>query len=292
MEPETRLTVLFPRSRLYKCARKRIQSDEGELYSVPLDHRLCNLRPHPLSIKLYGNAEPDAALIDSIRQVGIQNPIIVNEDGEILSGNRRYKAYRLLHEEDPRKFSGHLTVRLDGGVSALGDERAVIYNNIQRVKTKGQVAREAAALLRIEKALAAERASAGKKPRVSLHKGRATKIVGEKLGLSERTAEKAAAVADAAENGNVNAIDALAKLDRNEGSISAAFQKIAKPPKDTDAIAANDAAAKSFNGMFKDAGIDGQVSRAKDAGRFHVVLRNLTTEQVEEICERYKERAA
>jgi ParB-like nuclease domain len=291
MEPETRLTVLFPRSRLYKCARKRIQSDEADLYSVPLDHPLCNLRPHPLSIKLYGDSEPDAALIESIRQVGIQNPIIVNEEGEILSGNRRYKAYRLLHEADPRKFSGHLTVRL-GGVGGLDDERAVIYNNIQRVKTKGQIAREAAALLRIEKALAAERASAGKKPRVSLHKGRATKIVGEKLGLSERTAEKAAAVADAAENGNEIAIAALGKLDRNEGSISAAFQKIVKPPKDTDAIAAHDAAAKSFTGMFSDAGIDGQVSRAKDAERFHVVLRNLTAAQVEEICERYKERAA
>jgi ParB-like chromosome segregation protein Spo0J len=243
-----------------------------------------SLSVHPLNEKLYGTLEPDPALVESIRQVGLLSPLVINSQKQILSGTRRWLAAKAIGLETLPKSTFRGT--------AAEEERLIIEANRQRVKTKGQIAREAAALLRIEKTLAAERESAGRNPSVDLHKGRATKIVGETLGLSERTAEKAAAVADAAENGNASAIDALAKLDRNEVSISAAYQRIAKPPKDKDAIAAHDAAAKTFTGRFKDAGIDGEVSRAKDSGKFHIVLRNLTAEQLEEIFRQQKEQAA
>ena len=49
---------------------------------------LDNLQPHPLNARIYGAAEPDQALIQSIEAVGVLNAIIIDQNGRILSGTR------------------------------------------------------------------------------------------------------------------------------------------------------------------------------------------------------------
>jgi ParB-like chromosome segregation protein Spo0J len=57
---------------------------------------LESLKPHPLNAKIYGAAESDQALIQSIEAVGVLNAIIVDQKGRILSGTRRWKACKAL----------------------------------------------------------------------------------------------------------------------------------------------------------------------------------------------------
>jgi hypothetical protein len=67
---------------------------------------LESLKPHPLNAKIYGAAEPDQALIQSIEAVGVLNAIIVDQKGRILSGTRRWKACKALAERHGNeKFS-------------------------------------------------------------------------------------------------------------------------------------------------------------------------------------------
>jgi ParB-like chromosome segregation protein Spo0J len=238
------------------------------------------LQPHPLSVRLYGAPKVDEDLMDSIEREGIHHTIVVDEDGHILSGNRRWRAYAELHAKHPTRFSKHICVRIFYG-SELEKERLVIDGNKQRVKTKGQVAREAAALLRIEKALAAEREKAGKRhPSAEVRKGRASRLVGEELGISEHTVERAAEVVTAAESGNKEAVAALEMLDRNEASFTAAFKRIEKPRKDEKAVAAQEQEAQALTATLKAQGLDAVVQRSKLPGQFHVTVRGLAAEQV------------
>jgi len=57
------------------------------------------IRPSPENEKLYRPVDPDdpevKALADSIREHGVQEPLVVTRDCWIISGHRRYVAARL-----------------------------------------------------------------------------------------------------------------------------------------------------------------------------------------------------
>lgn len=82
---------------------------------------LAGIRPAPENESLYRPVDPDdpdiQALADSIRQHGVQEPIVVSADGYILSGHRRHVAaglaglvevpcrvHPLRREDDPDRF--------------------------------------------------------------------------------------------------------------------------------------------------------------------------------------------
>lgn len=56
--------------------------------------RLANLTIHPYNLEVYG--EPDDGLKDSLEEFGLQHPIIVDGDNQILSGARRFAAAQAL----------------------------------------------------------------------------------------------------------------------------------------------------------------------------------------------------
>src|SRR2546427_8174941 len=70
-----------------------VQGIQWRLFSI---HELTE---HPLNKTIYGDNQPDKELLDSIRNVGVLSPIIVNKDRQILSGTRRWKALKILAEE-------------------------------------------------------------------------------------------------------------------------------------------------------------------------------------------------
>jgi ParB family chromosome partitioning protein len=189
-----------------------------------------NLTPHPLNQRIYGQEKLNSELVSSITNLGILEPLLLNKQRQILSGHRRWAvAAHLKIEQVPViYFTG----------SALEAEQVIIESNRQRVKTKGQVAREAAELMRIEKTLAATRRESalkkGKKtpvpplvrPSEGQTEGRASEIVAQKLGQSKNTVEKEVALVSAAEAGDPKAQEELAKLDRNETSVAKAYGEI------------------------------------------------------------------
>lgn len=63
--------------------------------------RLSSIKPSPENEKLYrpSSDDPDISeLADSIKKHGLQEPIVVTEDGYIVSGHRRYEALRLIEQ--------------------------------------------------------------------------------------------------------------------------------------------------------------------------------------------------
>jgi hypothetical protein len=107
------------------------------------------LRPHPLNARIYGD-DADPALVASVREHGILEPLLVTVDGLVLSGHRRFAAARTC---------GHVTVHavVIDEPDELAQQELLIQANRQRTKSNEQAAREAAALLEIERERAKRR---------------------------------------------------------------------------------------------------------------------------------------
>ncbi len=170
-----------------------------------------SLRAHPLSLEIYRDGvTPD--LLESIREKGIYEPLLVTWEGTVVSGHRRLAcALELDLAEVPTVDTG-LTDPMD-------IEEAVIEANRYREKTEEQKAREFAHLLPIETKRAADRQKAsqaqtgdgvilqaggtvGKNVSPPLEpEGKAAAVAASRVGMSRPTATKAAEV--------VTVIDAL-----------------------------------------------------------------------------------
>src|ERR1039458_3317076 len=189
-------------------------------FSVPGENQTKRLAIHPLNTKIYGDATPDAALLESVKANGIFNPIIVNRDKQILSGTRRWMA------AIAAGFN-KVPVLVFLEKNKLLHELFLIESNRTREKTAGQMARETAELFRIEKELAAERQRATLAQNVSTDvpsegtSGKTRDIVAEKTGQSKNTVEKQVAIVTKAEAGDPVAKEALRMLDKGSSVISA-----------------------------------------------------------------------
>lgn len=187
------------------------------------------LLPHPLNARVYGpeNLEPD--FVESIRLNGVQEPVTVveaaieNEAGlYILSGHRRVAAAKRIGRTVP--------IRVIEDAGLLWSESFLLESNRQRVKSEVQLMREATERLRIAGALAEEREKAGIKvdPSVKSGKGRASAIVGERIGRGEQWVEKAAVIVRRADEGDPVAIEGLKKIANKEdgGSVNAVHKSL------------------------------------------------------------------
>ena len=64
------------------------------------ERKLSEIRPSPENDNIYGAIDPDdpeiIAMAESIRELGVMEPLVVSTDGFILSGHRRYTAAKRL----------------------------------------------------------------------------------------------------------------------------------------------------------------------------------------------------
>ncbi len=141
---------------------------------------LSELRVHPKNLEVYGDENVDD-LIKSIKEIGIQHALIVTTSGLIISGNRRYKATRLI---------GLVEVPVDIRVykNELDEWEALLECNTQREKTKIQMGAEAELYEEIERKRAEERMLGGIKidPGQPVAQGRGPRsrdIISQKVGL-------------------------------------------------------------------------------------------------------------
>ena len=183
------------------------------------------LRPHPVQLEIYGD-QPGAELVESVREHGVLEPLLVTPRNVIISGHLRHAASLQVK----RAVVPIIVV-------APADENAAIdlllNANSQRVKTNEQIARETAFRMKIEQQKARERqATVGavcklpaKSPEAS---GDARAIVAKQMGIGVKKVDQCASVIrklDQLKNeGNDNEAQALrATLDK---SINRAAKKV------------------------------------------------------------------
>lgn len=161
---------------------------------------LSQLKPHPLNSEIYGDAA-DADLVESIEANGILTPILITGDkaeigpNVIISGHRRYYAAK-------RLGAAAVPVIVSDLVNAMDIEEAIIIANIQREKNGEQIGRETIKMKDIESARAKIRMLSNlNNNKSSLGRenlpyrgdnGKTIDIIGQKLGVSGRTADNAA----------------------------------------------------------------------------------------------------
>lgn len=94
------------------------------------------LRPHPLNAEIYGDEPIDPDFRDSIAEDGIITPLVIDQDGTILSGHRRWKVAQALR-------IAHVPVKVEEVSDPIDAARILIAANDQREKTFTQRMREA-----------------------------------------------------------------------------------------------------------------------------------------------------
>lgn len=120
---------------------------------------LSELKPHPRNTAIYGEKEDDGTfseLVNLIKEHGLRSKIIVNEEGLIISGHRRFKALQELGYTETECEVRHY----DNEMEELRD--LVICNSGRRQKTRVQQLREGEAIYEVEEWKAKQRQEIGK----------------------------------------------------------------------------------------------------------------------------------
>ena len=213
--------------------------------------KVSELKENPLSTAIYGAEEDVSDLAENIRDNGVLTPLLVKEDGHIVSGHRRFRAARQLGLEalpcELIEFSG-----------PEEEEIVVISANKSRQKTALQLLREGE---RMKEAVAAQmkkRQLSGLKwnsnsgenstatvgtnmgPTVesSGSKGKrvkTTNIISDALGLSRTSWLRLDSVSRAAKAGSPTAVEALLLLNQGKITINRALTMVKKSQRVIDA---------------------------------------------------------
>lgn len=115
------------------------------------------LKPHPVNDAIYGEIDVDQSLIDSIQRKGQLEPIIINQNNIIISGQRRWLAIKQINdkkfpqitvdEEKNTELTGdyiHLKAKCQRicFVNELQEKMAIIEYNRRRQKRYSQLYNE------------------------------------------------------------------------------------------------------------------------------------------------------
>ena len=170
------------------------------------------VKPHPRNAEIYGHEKVDEELVQSIKNQGIQAPIIVSQDYTINAGHRRYNAALATGLTVIPIIVRHFN-------SENAELAALLDSNRQRVKTNEMLGREAQVMLEIEKALASNRKTEANKAKETGEstsakpmgkKGKSRDEAGKALGLSGPTVDQLVAT--------VKAIDELTREGKKDNA--------------------------------------------------------------------------
>lgn len=186
------------------------------------------LKPHPENIKIYGDEKPDEGLIESIKENGILEMLIITENDEIISGHRRWLAAQ---ECGLQK----LPCIIKKYETPLHERHEIVEHNRQRVKSHIQAMRESEVIEEWERVQAQKRQGT----RTDLNSVNIPEnfpescedhrdAVGAQLGMSGRTYEKAKTVYDYAKEGNELAMYYVVEVDAGRMSIDKAYKEFTK----------------------------------------------------------------
>jgi phage N-6-adenine-methyltransferase len=180
-----------------------------------------DLKQHPLNLEIYGIEVSDSDLIESIKTKGILEPIVIKEDGTIISGHRRWLAATELKLKT-------IPCRIISFSDAADEEESLIEYNRQREKIFSQKMKEADHLKKIETAKAKKRESLGGQGKAILPdlKGQTRDVVAEKIGMKPRTFDKASTVWEKAKSGDEVATKLVKELDAKDCTVNKAHNQL------------------------------------------------------------------
>lgn len=184
--------------------------------------KTADLKPHPANATIYGDETLPADFLESIKTLGVIEPLLVRTDGTIISGHRRWLA---------AKKAGLATVPTRTGDFAdeLEEIEMLISSNKQREKSKTQIFREGEELQRIEKERADRRMRLGKKPNPTQsfgEGGETDEHVAKALGMSSEQWRKIKTIFAKAQQGDESAQELVKALDAGTVSVHKAYKAL------------------------------------------------------------------
>lgn len=184
-----------------------------------------DLTPHPKNEEIYVDDDLPPDFIDSIRDHGVREPLVVTPDDRIISGHRRWRAARQVGLES-------VPVRVERYESDLAEWEAIVDYNRQRRKTPAQIVNEAEVLMAVER----ERAKARQGTRTDLEEEtsgssepevrRSRDAVADQLGVGGSTLEKGRRVKEQAEAGDETAQEQWDQMKEGEQSFHGAYEAV------------------------------------------------------------------
>jgi len=215
----------------------RLGWEDGDISEARPDE----LEPHSKNQEIYGDTadvdDLDSAFIESVREKGVLEPLVITDGKQIISGHRRWLAAKATDADS-------VPVRKSTFDSDLAEREALIEFNRQREKTPGQLVNEYEEMLAVEEERAKERleeaGSAGGKGSENYHnpsKGRAADRAAKKIDadVSGRTLEKGLEVKEKAEGGDETAKEAWDDLKDGDESFHGAYTAVTESDDDGDA---------------------------------------------------------
>jgi len=116
------------------------------------------LETHPKNAEIYGDTDDISdvgdAFVESVREKGVLEPLVVTDGKQIISGHRRWLAAQEVGVET-------VPIRKSSFDNDLAEREALIEFNRQREKTPGQIVNEFEEMLEIERQRAKEREKKG-----------------------------------------------------------------------------------------------------------------------------------
>jgi len=206
------------------------------------------LEPHPKNAEIYGDtddiADIDDTFVESVREKGVLEPLVVTDGKKIISGHRRWLAAQVADVDS-------VPIRKSSFDNDIAEREALIEFNRQREKTPGQIVNEFEEMLAIEKKRAKDRQGErtdlendgeplGKVSEMSDDPKEARDKAAEKVNadVSGRTLEKGKKVKDKAESDDEPeqvkeaAQDAWDGLQSGDESFSGAYNKVRQAERD------------------------------------------------------------
>lgn len=192
-----------------------------------------DLKPHKVNTDIYGAEIVDADLVESIKQKGILEPLVILEDNTILSGHRRWLAAKELKLE-------RIPCRSMSFSDELDEKEALIEFNRQRKKNYSQLMNEADMIESIEsernkiKMIEASHPkgkhdvvpmTSEEQVRKKIDNETTTKVA-KKIGVSRDRLIKNKKVWDYAKTGDTYAKSLVDKLDKEDVSANEAAKRI------------------------------------------------------------------
>jgi ParB family chromosome partitioning protein len=158
------------------------------------------------------------SLADSIAQIGLLHPIVIDGKKKLVCGARRIEAFKLLGRDK-------IPVTTVERLNALLGERD--ENTIRKDFLPSEINSLGKAIEEIEGPKAMERQRAGKKPSAKLAQGsgRVRELAARATGVGHATYAKIRAVSDAAESDPEKFGDLPAKMDRT-GKVDGAYKEM------------------------------------------------------------------
>lgn len=197
---------------------------------------VSELEPHQKNREIYGDTDDlEDTFVESIREKGVLEPLVITADKQVISGHRRLQAARNVGIDS-------IPVRISEFDTDLAEREALIEFNRQREKTPGQIVNEFEEMLEIEKKRGKEKMSkaGSSEGSQSSENHDSWQRAAKKTDFSKDTLSKGKQIKDKAESDDEPdevqeaAQEAWDGLQSGDKSFNSAYKKVKEAEADSD----------------------------------------------------------